>query len=315
MQEATEKSHLAEQLADVDSKRARYDAAAKELLGDKQILARILKGAVAEFREMDVDKIVQCIEKDPIIGETEVFPGAIHGKNTESNLPVEGQVTYDILFDAIVPGENESVKIIINVEAQNTFYPGYPLEARAVYYVSRLISSQRYREFQGSDYGKLKKVYSIWICFDASQNAQNTITEYSIQPTNIYGNYGTKKKCDYISIVIVGMEKGLDEYKGNELLDMLTVTFSEQLTAAAKEDILCERHKIQKNIVRKERLGYMCNLSEGIYERGLQEGRIKTICESVVKGFMPVESALSMSGCTEDEFYGWMHKFYPDYKI
>ena len=56
------------------------------------------------------------------------------------------------------------IALIINVEAQNDFYPGYPLIKRGIYYCCRMISSQYGREFTGPHYEKIKKVYSIWIC-------------------------------------------------------------------------------------------------------------------------------------------------------
>ena len=54
----------------------------------------------------------------------------------------EGTVTYDIRFRAIVPDSEEQIALIINVEDQNDFYPGYPLIKRGIYYCCRMISSQ-----------------------------------------------------------------------------------------------------------------------------------------------------------------------------
>ena len=77
-------------------------------------------------------------------------------------------MTFDILFHAKAPDTDDLITLIINVEAQKSLSPKnnegkiYPLMKRAVYYISRLISSQKETEFTGSDYGKIKKVYSIW---------------------------------------------------------------------------------------------------------------------------------------------------------
>ena len=57
------KTHLSQALGlSTEEQKARYDALAKELLGDKQVLAHIMQGAVAEFRDMEIPDIVQCIE-------------------------------------------------------------------------------------------------------------------------------------------------------------------------------------------------------------------------------------------------------------
>ena len=150
------KTHLSQALGlSTEEQKARYDALAKELLGDKQVLAHIMQGAVAEFRNMEIPDIVQCIENDPQIGTVEIYPGATNGRNTENKILNEGRVTFDVLLEAMVPHENGSIKIFLNIEAQNNFQPQYTLEARGVFYASRLISSQLTREFEDSQYQHL----------------------------------------------------------------------------------------------------------------------------------------------------------------
>lgn len=79
------KTHLSQALGlSTEEQKARYDALAKELLGDKQVLAHIMQGAVAEFRNMEIPDIAQCIENDPQIGTVEIYPGATNGRNTEN---------------------------------------------------------------------------------------------------------------------------------------------------------------------------------------------------------------------------------------
>ena len=50
----------------------------------------------------------------------------ISGMETEDVTMTEGLVTYDIRFRAVVPVSGELIQLIINIEAQNDFYPGYP---------------------------------------------------------------------------------------------------------------------------------------------------------------------------------------------
>jgi hypothetical protein len=162
-------------------------------------------------------------------------------------------------------------------------------------------------------------VYSIWICFNASEDAKNTITEYSFHPTHIYGNYGSKDRCDYMSVIIVGLDKTAAEYRNNRLLDMLTVLFTERRSALEKEKILYERFGMENTIPRKEKLTNMCNLSDGIYQegerKGEQRGELKALCNAVVNGMLTLANALKLSGCSQDEFSAWMKQFHPDYKI
>ena len=70
-----------------------------------------------------------------------------------------GKVTYDIRFYVLTPDEKH-VKIIMNLEAQLKFNPGYDLVTRGVFYCARMLSAQYGTEFTTQDYDGLKKVYS-----------------------------------------------------------------------------------------------------------------------------------------------------------
>ena len=47
---------------DIASDRAKYDEIIKEILSDKQILARILKYTLDEFKDLDIDTIINNIQ-------------------------------------------------------------------------------------------------------------------------------------------------------------------------------------------------------------------------------------------------------------
>jgi hypothetical protein len=179
---------------------AAYDASCKRLLANKIILAWIMKSCIAEYRDFDVKEIAdKYIEGNPQIAEVSVNPDEepdggeqIRGASTEDSTINEGTVTYDIRFLAIVPVTGELLRLIINVEAQNDFYPGYPIIKRAIYYCSRMISSQYETEFTDAHYEKIKKVYSIWICMNPPKNRGNSITRYSVKEENLVGDVKEK---------------------------------------------------------------------------------------------------------------------------
>lgn len=52
-------------------------------------------------------------------------------------------------------------QVIVNIEAQKAEPSAYDIISRAVFYVSRMISSQKGREFIKSNYNDIKRVYSI----------------------------------------------------------------------------------------------------------------------------------------------------------
>ena len=171
---------------------AGYDEACKRILSEKSILARIMKACLVEYKDCDVNEIAEkYIEGTPQVAAVPVLPDGggtiINGMATEDKSKREGTITYDIRFRAIVPGSGERISLIINVEAQNDFYPGYPIITRGVYYCSRSISSQYGREFTGSNYDKIKKVYSIWICMNPPKKRENTITRYRLVEEHLVG--------------------------------------------------------------------------------------------------------------------------------
>ena len=148
---------------------AAYDKLAKKFLSRKPILARILKHCVTEFADCDIADIEKkYIEGEPFIDSVPLDDTLdISGKNTESGSPNEGLVTFDIIFDALVPKGNGKVKVIINLEPQkSTKHLHYKLMKRAVYYAARLISSQKEKEFHNDDYNNIKKVYSSLLYLD-----------------------------------------------------------------------------------------------------------------------------------------------------
>ena len=129
------------------SDKQKYDAACKRLLSEKIILAWIMKNTIKEYASYTVQEIADnYIEGTPQVGEIPVLPdetnSRITGTGVEDITITEGSITYDIRFFAILPRNMEMVRMIINLEAQNDFYPGYPLIKRAIYYCSRMISAQ-----------------------------------------------------------------------------------------------------------------------------------------------------------------------------
>ena len=128
-----------------------YDESCKNILANKIILAWIMKSCMKEYKDCSICDIADhYIEGTPEISQREVHrdeapasdPGKIRGENTEDKAVIEGTVRYDIMFRAILPQGQEKIELIINIEAQKDFYPGYPLIKRGIYYGCRMISSQ-----------------------------------------------------------------------------------------------------------------------------------------------------------------------------
>ena len=275
-------------------KETQYDEKAKEILGQKSILAHILVKTVEEFKEMNPMDVVPLIEGEPYISQVPVDPGMtnvatemnkgkITGLNTENREMNEGEVRFDILF--YVRTRDGLCKMIINIEAQKDEPTRYHILDRAVFYVSRMISSQKDREFIHSEYNDIKKVYSIWICMNREKN---TLEHIYLTEESLLGEEQWKGRLDLLNIIMIGLAEEIPEQdKEYELHRLLGTLLSQHLEAKEKMQIVEEEYHIAMEQKFREDLKIMCNLSQGVKEEGiamghkfgLEQGRREAILE------------------------------------
>ena len=290
-----------------DAKKS-YDAACKAVLADRYILANILKECVEEFRDESIEFIAcECIQGSPEISAVPVRADEaerlrLDGLNTEDVSLTEPVIHYDIRFRAVLPRTNRPIKLIINVEAQNDFSPGYSLLRRAIYYCCRMISAQYGTIFSHSAYDDIEKVYSIWICTHPSEEWSYTITKYAMQERNLIGNARAEvEEYDLIVPIMVCLgKKKYQELKG--LFRLLNLV----LLHRGRDDrsIVLSELKEKFNVIMTPHLekgvAEVCNLSEGVYrdgvafgieqglEQGLEQGRKETVL-ALLREKMPLD--------------------------
>ena len=259
---------------------AQYDNSAKRLIAHKIILARILVKTVEEFKGMDPLEVAALIEGLPYISAVPVEPGltnAVHfqngqrlvGFNTENQELNEGLVRFDIVF--YVRMKDGLSQIIINVEAQKDEPGEYEILNRAVFYVSRLISSQKERDFENSSYDDIKCVYSIWICMNMEEN---TMSHIHLTKEDLIGSYEWKGNLDLLNIIMIGLAKELPEHDETyELHRLFGALLSRELTVDEKLDIIGKEYDIPLEENFRKDMSTMCNLSQGVKEEGIAIGR------------------------------------------
>lgn len=257
-----------------------YDNSAKRLIAHKIILVRILVKTVEEFKGMDPLEVAALIEGLPYISAVPVEPGltnAVHfqngqrlvGFNTENQELNEGLVRFDIVF--YVRMKDGLSQIIINVEAQKDEPGEYEILNRAVFYVSRLISSQKERDFENSSYDDIKCVYSIWICMNMEEN---TMSHIHLTKEDLIGSYEWKGNLDLLNIIMIGLAKELPEHDETyELHRLLGALLSRELTVDEKLDIIGKEYDIPLEENFRKDMSTMCNLSQGVKEEGIAIGR------------------------------------------
>ncbi len=271
-------------------KNAQYDASAKRLLGQKYILAHILVKTVKEFMDMNPKHIVPLIEGEPYIGTVPVEPGftnivtetngerliGLNNENTEIN---EGLIRFDIIFYVRMPSKDnlkkELSQIIINVEAQKSEPTAYDILNRAIFYASRMISTQKGRDFENSNYNDIKRVYSIWICMNMDKNSMSHI---HLVKDNIIDTYQWKGNLNLLNIIMLGLAKELPEHDETyELHRLLGTLLSQNLTIDEKLTIIDNEYDIPVEEDFRRDVNIMCNLSQGIKEDGIAEGEARII--------------------------------------
>ena len=260
-------------------KDAQYDESAKRLLGQKSILAHILVKTVDEFAGMDPMEVIPYIEGDPFINTVPVEPGLtntelerngtrITGLNSENQELHEGLIRFDIIF--YVRMKDGLSQIIINVEAQKDEPDGYDILNRAIFYVSRMISSQKERDFVNSNYNDIKRVYSIWICMNMPENSLEHI---HLVKESIINSHEWKGKIDLVNIVMIGLSEELPQHEEQyELHRLLGALLSQDLSVSEKMDIIGNEYAIPVEKEFREDISIMCNLSQKIKETGIETG-------------------------------------------
>ena len=267
-------------MSEAEEQKRQYDAACKNVLSEKGIIANILQDCVGEFQTCSIDEIVnRCIEGQPETGTVLVEPNGgisrITSQQVEDKSEREGTVFYDIRFTAVAPSDGKPIRLIINIEAQNNFHPGYPLLKRAIYYCSRMISSQYGTVFTKSHYEKIEKVYSIWICTMPTKKWAYTITRYRMREENLVGQtQAPREDYDLLTPILVCLgSKQYTELKG--LLRMLNLVLLDNVSPESKTKTLKEEFHVQVTPHLEKGVAEMCNLSEGIEKRGEARGQAR----------------------------------------
>ncbi len=268
----------------------RYDRACKRLLSDKRVLGWILHECLEEYADIDPIEIAEnLIEGTPEVGSAPVHADAdatyrIMGMSTEDSSIAEGTVFYDIRFSARVPCSDELMGMIVNVEAQGEFYPGYPLLKRAGYYCARMISSQYGRVFAHSHYEKLQKVCSIWVCPNPPTRMRNTVTRYAVAEEYLVGAAkASKSEYDLVEVVLVCPDGDRQE-KGDGILRLLGTLLASERSVEEREAIIGEEFGIALTQDFSDGLVEMSNVSVGLQRRWFQQGMQAGIEQGVKQG-------------------------------
>lgn len=283
------------------------DTACKTILRNKEFLAVILKYVVEEYKEYTTEEIMDFIESGSIISP-EVTTGRtntqISGENTEFSQLNEKTSKFDILFKTKNPKlstEKISVNLIIDIEPQKNYQPGYPIEKRGIYYGARMIASQLSSVIiEDSDYKDIAKVYSIWICRDnIPKKQQYTMSHYTIVNTENIGSYIPKhENYDLFHMAIIRL--GNHNYKEKvDLFRFLNALFypenKDSYHNLTKYIDFKKNSQLEKEVLKMSGLGQSV-LEEGM-ERGMEQGMERGMEQGLKQGRIQMLVSLFQDGC------------------
>jgi hypothetical protein len=247
---------------------------------------------VDEFKGMKPKDVIQYIEGDPYVNVIPVEPGMtnkkdvdesgknIVGMNTEDSEINELLVRFDIIF--YVRMRDGIAKMIINVEAQKKDPTDYDILNRATFYVCRMVSSQKDRDFSGMKYNDILPVYSIWICMNMNEDSLN---HYHVTNDVILGNEQWKGKQDVFNIVMIGLaKKPPKKSQEHELHRLLRTLLSKDMPLKERFKIFEEEYNIPMQSDLGKDVSNVSNLGQGIVEETEKE----------------VEERFIMNMCTHD---------------
>ena len=281
----------------------------KKLLSNKQILAYVMKGCIPEYADIPLEDIPSYIEMSSINTAECEYIDDHQVEVTDETIP-GAQIKYDIQFEATIPmkhkkaGRNtpadKKVRMIINLESQAKDDPGYPLIKRALYYCSRLMARQKHPKdgFQHSDYDRIKKVCSIWICIGHNNQKNDVINTYKIQETcetkiwhaaredyglPFHSGHGVSKKEGIRKAQDIPNAVEQEDENKQRLLELLKILFIKNLVIEDKMEQLQKTYSILMEKERDKEVMDMCKFSDFIEQRGKEEGKVEATLLHVKK--------------------------------
>lgn len=247
------------------------DQGFKTVIHDINILSWLLHENVDELKGKSIDEIKTCLE----IGED---GRTVIGRENDYFSMDSGSIIPDSVFDVTIPGTGEAISVIVNIEGQNDPIPDYPLEKRAEYYLARMVSSQKGRDFSGDDYGKIRKVYSIWLILDPRARYRNTAVRYRMRAENLAGDpKRVIPPLETFNLLIINVGR----YDSNlpDISAFPAALFS-MMTSDERRDLMMDRFNIELDDVLNRGVGELASIGQDTWNKGYREGR-----EESIKGY------------------------------
>ena len=169
---------------------------------------------------------------------------------------------------------------------------------RAVFYVSRLVSSQKERDFVKTNYNDIRRVFSIWVCLGMDESSMAYV---HLAKDDLLGSYPWKGGLDLLNIVLIGISNEPPEHDEKyELHRLLSTILSMELSVDEKLGIMETEYSIHVDEKIREDVSAMCNLSQGIKEKATDNAIMGVIINMYENNFTIDQIALATKKSVEE---------------
>ncbi|MDO5296812.1 MAG: hypothetical protein Q4F00_09290 [bacterium] len=183
-----------------------------------------------------------------------------------------------------------------------------------------MLSAQKNTVFSDSQYDKLRKVYSVWICLKPPKRLENTITKFHTVQTNIIGNVEEKPGNYDLQTIIMLCLGSLDSPDSKGILRFLSVLFSNELRVDEKKLILEKEYSLAMTQNMQEEAKRMFNFSDVLVEEseargeargkaiGLENGILTSLKNLMANMNLTVQEAMKALGIPEEDRPRYLEK-------
>jgi hypothetical protein len=115
---------------------------------------------------------------------------------------------------------------------------------------------------------------------------ENSMDYIHLTNDKVLGNHRWKGKLDLLNIVMIGLTEALPERDEKyELHRLLSALLSSELPVKEKLNIIKTEYNIPLEDDARKEVDVMCNLSQGVLEKGEARGEAKIIINMSKKGY------------------------------